>query len=72
MGVLRHHSGMAAPADIKRVFGGKPVALMGATPGAGITAISQAAWLPALRVLGTVLWTGGRIGSFPVRHSAFR
>src|SRR5688572_15968702 len=32
------------PGDIARVFGSKPVALMGATPGAGGTRLAQAAW----------------------------
>ena len=41
------------PSDIPRVFGGRPVALMGATPGRGATALSQAAWLPVLRALAT-------------------
>jgi NAD(P)H-dependent FMN reductase len=45
-------------ADIPRVFGGRPVALMGATPGRGGTTLSQAAWLPVLRVLGTRPWFG--------------
>jgi NAD(P)H-dependent FMN reductase len=44
--------------DIGRVFGDKPVALMGATPGKGGTRFAQAAWLPVLRTLGTRLWTG--------------
>ena len=48
-------------ADIRRVFGGKPVALMGATPGPGGTALSQAAWLPVLRTLGTRPWFEGRV-----------
>jgi len=39
--------------DIPRVFGGKPVGLIGATPGAGGTRLSQTAWLPVLRTLGT-------------------
>ncbi len=39
--------------DIPRVFGGKPVGLIGATPGPGGTRLSQTAWLPVLRVLGT-------------------
>jgi NAD(P)H-dependent FMN reductase len=43
--------------DVPRVFGGKPVAILGATPGAGGTRLSQAAWLPVLRALGTRLWT---------------
>jgi len=44
--------------DVERVFGGRPVALMGATPGRGGTRLAQAAWLPVLRVLGTTLWAG--------------
>jgi chromate reductase len=49
------------PKDIPRVFGGKPVALMGATSGHGGTILSQAAWLPVLRTLGTEVWSGPRI-----------
>jgi chromate reductase, NAD(P)H dehydrogenase (quinone) len=47
--------------DIKRVFGAKPFALIGASPGGFGTTLSQAAWLPVLRTLGTELWTGGRL-----------
>jgi NAD(P)H-dependent FMN reductase len=46
------------PRDIARVFGGKPVAIMGATPGPGGTRLAQAAWLPVLRALGTRAWFG--------------
>ena len=49
------------PPDIPRVFGGKPVALMGASPGGFGTILSQNAWLPVLRTLGAELWTGGRL-----------
>jgi chromate reductase len=49
------------PADIPRVFRGKPVGLIGATPGPGGTALSQAAWLPILRTLGTRPWFEGRL-----------
>lgn len=49
------------PADIGRVFGGKPVALVGASPGGFGTILSQNAWLPVLRTLGAELWTGGRL-----------
>jgi chromate reductase len=49
------------PADIKRVFGGKPVAVMGTTPGGFGTILSQNAWLPPLRTLGTNPWFGGRL-----------
>ncbi len=47
--------------DIGRVFGGKPVALMGATPGPGGTIMAHAAWLPVLRTLGTSFWSGPRV-----------
>jgi NAD(P)H-dependent FMN reductase len=46
------------PADIPRVFGGRAVALCGATLGPGGTALAQAAWLPVLRTLGTRPWFG--------------
>lgn len=47
--------------DIPRVFGDKPVALLGATPGGGGTRMAQAAWLPVLRTLGTRLWSGRQL-----------
>jgi len=47
--------------DIKVVFGGKPVAVMGASPGGFGTILSQNAWLPVLRTLGTNPWFGGRL-----------
>ena len=47
--------------DIPRVFGDRPVAVMGATPGPGGTSLAQAAWLPVLRTLGTRPWFGGRL-----------
>jgi NAD(P)H-dependent FMN reductase len=40
-------------ADIARVFGDRPVGLIGATPGGMGTTFSQTAWLPILRTLGT-------------------
>jgi NAD(P)H-dependent FMN reductase len=49
------------PADIKATFGGKPVALVGASQGAFGTVLSQSAWLPVLRTLGTNPWFGGRL-----------
>ncbi|MEZ0471664.1 NADPH-dependent FMN reductase [Luteimonas salinilitoris] len=49
------------PADIGRVFGGKPVAIIGASPGGFGTILSQNAWLPVLRTLGARLWTGGKL-----------
>jgi chromate reductase, NAD(P)H dehydrogenase (quinone) len=47
--------------DIKRVFGGRPFAIMGASPGGFGTTLSQAAWLPVMRTLGTQTWFGGRL-----------
>ena len=53
---------MSRPAaDIARVFGGRKVALIGASPGGFGTILSQNAWLPVLRTLGTDLWTPGRL-----------
>jgi chromate reductase len=49
------------PADIRRVFGNRPIALIGATLGQGGTGLSQAAWLPVLRALGTRPWFGRSI-----------
>jgi NAD(P)H-dependent FMN reductase len=46
------------PADIPRVFGGKPTGIVGATPGAGGTRLAQTAWLPVLRILGVVPYFG--------------
>jgi NAD(P)H-dependent FMN reductase len=45
--------------DIPRVFGGRPVAIIGATPGPGGTALAQAAWLPVVRKLGMRPWCEG-------------
>jgi chromate reductase len=47
--------------DIGRVFGGRPVAVLGASPGGFGTILSQAAWLPILRTLGTAPWFEGRL-----------
>lgn len=47
--------------DIKRVFGGRHFALIGASAGNFGTVLSQAAWLPVLRTLGTEPWFGARL-----------
>jgi NAD(P)H-dependent FMN reductase len=49
------------PADIPRVFGNRPVGVMGASPGAFGTLLSQTAWLPVLKTLGTRPWFGARL-----------
>ena len=43
------------------MFGDKPLALIGATPGQGGTRFAQTAWLPVLCNLGTCLWTGKQL-----------
>jgi chromate reductase, NAD(P)H dehydrogenase (quinone) len=48
-------------ADIARVFGNRPVAVIGASPGGFGTILAQNAWLPVLRTLGTRPWFGGRL-----------
>jgi chromate reductase len=49
------------PADIARIFGGKPVAVIGASPGNFGTILAQNAWLGVLRTLGTRPWCEGRL-----------
>ena len=49
------------PSDIVRIFGNRPVAVMGASPGGFGTILSQNAWLPVLRTLGMRPWFGGRL-----------
>jgi NAD(P)H-dependent FMN reductase len=49
------------PADIPRVFGGRPVAIIGASPGGFGTILAQDAWLSVLRTLGAQPWCGGRL-----------
>ena len=53
---------LSRPADdIPRVFGDRPFALAGASPGGFGTILSQAHWLPVLKTLGVDLWAGGRL-----------
>jgi chromate reductase len=47
--------------DIGRVFGNRPIAVIGASPGGFGTILSQNAWLPVLRTLGMQPWFGGRL-----------
>lgn len=49
------------PADIAKVFGDRPVGVIGASPGGFGTILAQSAWLPVLRTLGTRPWFGGRL-----------
>jgi len=49
------------PSDSPRIFKGRPVAVMGATPGNFGTILAQDGWLPVLRTLGTRPWFEGRL-----------
>ena len=50
---------MSRPAaDIERVFGARPVGLIGASPGRQGTVLSQTAWLQVFRALGLRPWFG--------------
>jgi len=48
-------------AEIPQVFGNRPVAVIGASPGGFGTILSQNAWLPVLKTLGVRQWSGGRL-----------
>ncbi len=49
------------PAEGRKTFGGKPVALIGASPGGFGTIQSQDAMLTVLHALGCEAWFGGRL-----------
>ena len=46
---------------IPAVFGDRPFALIGASPGGFGTILAQNGWLPVLKTLGTQQWSGGRL-----------
>lgn len=48
-------------ADMARVWGGRKVGMIGASPGPWGTSLSQAAWLPVLRTIGSQPYFGGRL-----------
>lgn len=47
--------------DIAKVFGGRPFAIAGASPGNFGTQLSQNAWLSVLHTLGADIWSGKRL-----------
>jgi chromate reductase, NAD(P)H dehydrogenase (quinone) len=49
------------PSDTPRIFGNRPVAVMGASPGGFGTVLAQNAWLPVLRTLGMRPWFGSKL-----------
>lgn len=48
-------------ADQARVFHGRPVAVIGVTPGVSGTHNAQTAFLPVLHLLGMRIWSGGKL-----------
>ena len=44
-----------------KMWAGKPVAVIGASPGGFGTVMAQAHWLPVLRTLNAAHWAGGRL-----------
>ena len=62
-GVFKNAIGwLSRPAsDISKVFGNRPIAVIGASPGGFGTVMAQAHWLPVLRTLGMRPWFGGRL-----------
>ena len=62
---------LSRPASgIPQVFGGRPVAVMGASPGGFGTVLAQDQWLTVLRTLGARPWWGGRLMASRA-HKAF-
>jgi chromate reductase, NAD(P)H dehydrogenase (quinone) len=53
--------------DVARVFRGRAVAIIGASPGRFGTTLSQAAWLPVIRTLGMRPWFDERLLVFEAR-----
>lgn len=49
------------PKDTARVFGGRPVGVIGASPGRNGALLAQQAWLPVLRALGVAPYFGGAL-----------
>lgn len=47
--------------DVSKVFGGRPFAICGASPGNFGTQLSQNAWLGVLHTLGADFWSGKRL-----------
>jgi NAD(P)H-dependent FMN reductase len=62
-GVLKNAMDWATrpSSDVSKVFGEKPVAVVGASSGGFGTILAQDAWLSVLRTLRTRPWFGGRL-----------
>ncbi|WBU59897.1 NADPH-dependent FMN reductase [Paracoccus albus] len=60
-GVFKNSIDWMSRGDGLKMFVGKPVAVMGASPGGFGTILSQNAWLPVLRTLKAELWSEVRM-----------
>lgn len=49
------------PSDMPATFGGRPVAVIGASPSGFGTVLAQSGWLPVLKSLGLRQWSGGQM-----------
>lgn len=69
-GVLKNAIDWLSRTDSALIFGGRAVAIIGASPGGFGTILSQNAWLPVLKTLGARQWSGGRL-MLSRAHQAF-
>jgi NAD(P)H-dependent FMN reductase len=69
-GVFKNGIDWLSRADMKAVFLGLPVALLGASTGGFGTLSSQTAWLPTLKMLGVQLYSGASL-TLARAHTAF-
>ncbi len=60
-GDVEANEGIPAAVQTLKVFGDRPVTIMGAIPGGFGTVLSQAAWLPVFRALGMRPWFGPKM-----------
>lgn len=60
-GVFKNAIDWMSRGDGLKLFVGKPVAVIGASPGGFGTILAQSQWLPVLRTLKCNLWTDGRL-----------
>lgn len=60
-GVFKNVIDWMSRGDGLKIFAGKPVAVVGASPGGFGTVMAQAHWLPVLRTLRTEPWCEGRL-----------
>ncbi|MCC7247820.1 MAG: NAD(P)H-dependent oxidoreductase [Lysobacter sp.] len=58
-GVMKNGIDWLSRADMKAVFGGRPIGIVGASMSGFGTITAQTAWLPTLKLLGGVVYSGG-------------